>query len=69
MKYITFLIYIILWDGSILVGTFYATFVLGYSGWWWLLAVYLGRASFKPHHFGISKPSKATKMKDSLEGI
>lgn len=55
MKYLAFLVYIILGDGVIIVGTFYATFILGHSGWYWLLACILGAASFKPRHFGIEQ--------------
>ena len=55
MKYLAFLIYVILWDGGILAGTFYATFILGHSGWWWLVALILMGASFKPRHFGITQ--------------
>lgn len=53
MKYLTFLLYIIIWDGGIIGGTFYATFILGHSGWWWVVAVILTAESFKPRHFGI----------------
>ena len=55
MRYIAFLLYIVLWDGGVLYGTFYATFILGHSGWWWVLAVFLMTVSFKPRHFGISQ--------------
>jgi hypothetical protein len=58
MKYLTFFVYIVLWDVAILVGTFYATFILGHSGWWWLLAVFLMGTSFKPRHFGIEQKPK-----------
>lgn len=51
MKYLTFLIYILCWDGSILAGTFYATFILGHSMAWWLLAIVLMTVSFKPEHW------------------
>lgn len=53
MKYLAFLIYIALWDGGILAGTFYATFILHHSFAWWILAIILFMCSFKPRHFGI----------------
>lgn len=56
MRYLAFLIYILLWDGGIAAGAYYATFNLGHSGWWWLLAIMLMGCSFKPQHFGLSKP-------------
>lgn len=58
MKYLAFLIYIILWDGGLLLGTYYATFILGHSGWWWLLSIFLMLSSFKPHHFGLQDIKK-----------
>lgn len=37
------------WNGAIVVGTAYLVFGLGYSGWWWVLALVLmtGSASAK----------------------
>lgn len=32
---------LLVWNGAIVVGTAYIVFGLGYSGWWWLLAVIL----------------------------
>ena len=55
MKYLAFLIYILIWDIGILLGTFYAVFILGYSGWWFLLAFALCCLSFTPRHFGIKE--------------
>lgn len=48
MRALTFLIYIILWDGSILAGTTYLVFWMNESGWWYLLAMVLMSTSFKP---------------------
>lgn len=48
MKEITYLIYIIFWVSLIIGGTGYAVFVLGHSGWWFVLAVILGSASYSP---------------------
>lgn len=64
MKYIAFLIYIILWDGVILLGTGYVVFILGKSGWWFLLAYILMVNSFKTHHFGIGEETKPTTNKE-----
>jgi len=42
---IRYLIYIIVWD-CLIVGIFsYAVFILGHSGWWFVLAVCMSRAS------------------------
>lgn len=48
LKYITYLIYIILWEGMIFGGTGYAVFVLGNSGWWMLAALFVGGAAYSP---------------------
>lgn len=55
MKYLAFLIYISLWDGGILIGAFYVTFILGNSNWWWLGAFFLMSISFQPRQFGIQQ--------------
>jgi len=55
MRYLAFLIYIILWDVGILVGTSYLVFAKGHSGWWFLLAIVIMYSSFKPKHFGIEQ--------------
>ena len=47
--YITYLIYIVLWEGLIFGGTGYAVFVLGHSGWWMLAAFALGCCAYPPH--------------------
>ncbi|MGY3607646.1 MULTISPECIES: hypothetical protein [unclassified Bradyrhizobium] len=40
---------LLLWNGVIVLGTAYIVFGLGFSGWWWLLAIVLmsGSASAK----------------------
>lgn len=38
---IAVLVYLLVWNGAIIAGTAYAVFWLGYSGWWWLLALVL----------------------------
>lgn len=39
--FIAVLIFRALWMFTILAGTAYVVFGLGYSGWWWFLAVVL----------------------------
>jgi hypothetical protein len=46
--YVTYLIYIVLYEGLVLGGTGYAVFVLGASGWWFVLAVMLSAAAYSP---------------------
>jgi hypothetical protein len=48
MKYLTYLIYIVLWEGLIFGGTGYAVFILNRSGWWFALAVFVGSMAFSP---------------------
>ena len=48
MKYITYLIYIILWEGLIFGGFGYVVFQLGHSGWWVLAAVIIGSCAYSP---------------------
>ena len=48
MKYLTYLIYILVFETLVFGGTGYAVFVLGHSGWWFLLAVIVGGAAYKP---------------------
>ena len=48
VRYITYLIYIILWQGMIFSGTGYIVFAMGESGWWFVLAIALGSSSYKP---------------------
>jgi hypothetical protein len=33
--------FLIAWLLTILVGTGYVVFILGHSGWWWVLAIFL----------------------------
>lgn len=46
---ITYLIYLIVFDGGILLGAGYAVFVLGNSGWWMLAAIVICTLGWKPH--------------------
>ena len=48
MKYITYLIYIVLWEGLIFGGAGYAVFWLGHSGWWMLAALVIGGMAYSP---------------------
>lgn len=48
MKEITYLVYIIFWEGLIFGGTGYAVFVLGESEVWFVLAVFLGFSAYSP---------------------
>lgn len=48
MREITYLIYIIFWEGMLFIGTGYIVFWLDYSGWWFLLAVFLGAGAYSP---------------------
>lgn len=48
MKMLTYLIYILLFEGLVLGGTGYAVFVLGYSGWWFALAALFSSAAYPP---------------------
>lgn len=58
MKYLAFLVYIIIWDVGIIAGAAYAVFWLDASGWWFLLAIILTGMSFKPRHFNINELPK-----------
>ncbi len=48
MKYITYLIYIVLWEGMIFGGTGYAVFGMGFAGWWFVAAVIIGGCAYSP---------------------
>jgi len=48
MKEITYLIYIIFWEGLIFGGIGYIVFGLGNSYWFILLAVFLGGLAYTP---------------------
>lgn len=48
MKYLTYLIYIVLWEGLIFGGIGYAVFVLGHNGWWMLFALLVGGMAYSP---------------------
>lgn len=48
MNSLTYLIYIILYEGLVLGGTGYAVFVLDHSGWWFLLAFVMSGSAYGP---------------------
>ena len=48
MKEVTYLIYIVLWEGLIFGGTGYAVFWLGHSGWWFALALAVWPMAYSP---------------------
>ena len=58
MREITYLIYIVLWEGMIFGGTGYSVFVLDRSGWWFALAILIGGMAYSPLKWihGQSKP-------------
>ncbi len=51
IKYVTYFVYIILWEGLIFGGTGYVVFFNGESGWWFALAVLLGASAYKPERW------------------
>jgi hypothetical protein len=55
--YWTYLIYILVFETLVLGGTGYAVFVLGHSGWWWLLAILIGGMAYSPRKWihGVEK--------------
>ena len=48
MKYLTYLIYIVLYETLVIGGIGYAVFVLDASGWWFALAFCLSSAAYSP---------------------
>lgn len=48
MKAATYLVYIVLWESMVIGGCAYVVFGLGYSGWWFLLALMLSASAYKP---------------------
>jgi hypothetical protein len=48
VKELTYLIYIVLWEGMIFGGTGYAVFILDRSGWWFALALLIGSGAYSP---------------------
>jgi hypothetical protein len=48
MREVTYLIYIILWEGLIFGGAGYVVFGLGHSGWWILAAMVISAFAYTP---------------------
>lgn len=48
MKHVTYLIYILIYETLVIGGAGYAVFVLGHSGWWFLLAALLSAGAYRP---------------------
>jgi hypothetical protein len=48
MRYLTYLIYIVLFEGLVWGGTGYAVFALDQSGWWFLLALLVSGSAYRP---------------------
>lgn len=48
MKYLTYLIYILIYETLIIGGTGYAVFVSGHSAWWFVLAVFFSVGAYRP---------------------
>lgn len=46
--FITYTIYIVLYEALVIGGCGYVTFVLGYSGWWWLVAMLFSSGAYSP---------------------
>jgi hypothetical protein len=51
MRVITYLIYIVLFEGLVWCGTGYAVFVLDRSGWWFVLAILIAGAAYPPERW------------------
>ena len=51
MKIVSYLAYIVLYEGITIGGTGYAVFVLGHSGWWWLLGTLFSSACYTPERW------------------
>jgi hypothetical protein len=58
MKYITYLIYIIVFESLVLGGTGYAVFVLGFSGWWFVPAIVVSSSAYPPSKWMCEKKEK-----------
>lgn len=51
MKIASYLIYSIFYETLTIGGTAYVVFVLGQSGWWWLLGALFSASVFKPERW------------------
>lgn len=48
---VTYLIYIVLYEALVIGGCAYVVFFLGYSGWWFLLALLFSAGAYKPNRW------------------
>jgi len=48
VAFITYLIYIIIWETLCIGGCGYVVFILGYSGWWFILCALFSAAAYSP---------------------
>jgi hypothetical protein len=62
---ITYLFYIVFYEGMILGGCAYVVFFLNRSGWWFLLAVLLSGAAYSPAKWHRLLTSKIDKDEQS----
>lgn len=51
MKYFTYLVYIVLWEGFIIGGGAYVVFVLDRSPWWLAAALIVATMAYKPQNW------------------
>lgn len=58
---ITYLIYIIFWEGLLFGGCGYVVFILNYSGWWFVLAFVLSTCAYTPKKWRKLLTNKFTK--------
>ena len=61
MREVTYLIYIILWEGFIFGGSGYVVFVMNNSGWWMLAAVAVASMAYSPLKWIHGKEQKDNK--------
>jgi hypothetical protein len=63
---ITYLIYVILWDGMIFAGCGYAVFWLHESGWWFLAACFVGGCAYQPDKWAdLWRPTRRAEKKQT----
>jgi hypothetical protein len=46
--FLSYTIYIVLYEALVIGGCGYVTFGLGHSGWWWLLAILFSSGAYSP---------------------
>lgn len=55
LQYITYLVYILVWEVLLWVGTAYIVFWLGNSGWWFILTILMSQCAYSPYEWGFGK--------------